>query len=475
MRLGRKIAATPQRQKLGIGHDNQHWGWRNEVTLSVSSTAGDALTPEATKQKTTVPIIIIGVLFFIFGFVTWLNGSLIPFLKLLCQLSTFEALLVTFVFYISYTLLALPMAAILARTGYRNGMAIGLGLMSIGSLIHIPAAFAASFGLFLVGLFTLGAGLTILQTASNPYIVLLGPIESAARRISIMGIVNKLAGVVAPLAFTALILADIGDSKALEASALTEATRTELAQRLVVPYLIMSAVLVALIGLVKYAPLPEVLPEQSEAAHEQGSILEHRQLVLGAITLFFYMGLEVMAGDTIGLFGAELGVPGFAALTSYTMACMVLGYILGIVLIPRFISQRTALMSCGIVGAIVTCGVVFSSPQSSVLASFVWGWSGIATVPDPIFFVAMMGLAHALVWPTVWPLAINGLGSLTARGSAILIMSIAGGAVLPLIFGWAARHWGIQNAYWLALPCYAVVFYYGWRGHRTYPDTRAGL
>lgn len=424
--------------------------------------AGEATPPQHSQ---TVPLMIIGVLFFIFGFVTWLNGSLIPFLKIICELTTIEALLVTFVFYIAYTVMALPMASILARTGYRNGMALGLGVMAVGALIHIPAAYSASFGVFLVGLFTLGTGLTILQTASNPYIVLLGPSESAAARISIMGIVNKGAGVIVPLLFASLILHDLGDPEALAKTAASPELRADLAQRLVVPYLVIAAVLTALIALVRFAPLPDVVPPAADK-DDDGSIFHYPHLLLGAATLFFYMGLEVMAGDTIGLFGAKLGVSGFATLTSYTMGFMVVGYILGIALIPRFISQRQALIASGIAGMIVTIAIMTSNPQSSAISQAIWGWTGIPAVPNPIFFVALMGLAHALVWPCVWPLAIEGLGRHTARASAVLIMAISGGAIMPLVFGWAERFNGLQGAYIVALPCYAMILYYGWRGYR---------
>lgn len=430
------------------------------------SVVADSLKAETARAQhgQTVPLIVIGVLFFIFGFVTWLNGSLIPFLKIICQLTTIEALLVTFVFYIAYTVMALPMARILARTGYRNGMALGLGVMAVGALIHIPAAYTASFAVFLIGLFTLGTGLTILQTASNPYIVLLGPSHSAAARISIMGIVNKGAGVIVPLLFASLVLHDLGDPQALAASSVTAEARAALAARLVIPYLVIAGVLAALIGLVRLAPLPEVVPEAADK--DDGSILHYPHLLLGAATLFFYMGIEVMAGDTIGLFGAELDVPDFARLTSYTMGWMVVGYILGIALIPRVLSQRHALVGSGIAGMLVTLAVLFSNPQSIAVSQFIWGWSGLPALPDPIFFVALMGLSHALVWPCVWPLAIDGLGRHTARASAILIMAIAGGAIMPLLFGWVSRMTGLQTAYMVALPCYAMILFYGWRGHR---------
>ncbi len=200
-----------------------------------------------TRQSSFTPMIIIGILFFVFGFVTWLNGSLIPFLKIICDLNEFQALFVTFAFYIAYTVMAFPMSFVLDRTGYKNGMAIGLGIMAVGALLFIPAALSANYLLFLLALFTLGTGLTILQTASNPYVVHIGPIESAAMRISIMGLINKSAGILVPLLFTALILSDIKMGENLSAEDIDT-----LASRLIVPYIIMAVVLIGLIGLVKF-------------------------------------------------------------------------------------------------------------------------------------------------------------------------------------------------------------------------------
>lgn len=413
-------------------------------------------------------IAIIGVLFFVFGFVTWLNGSLIPFLKVICDLTPAEALLVTFAFYIAYAVTALPMSAILARTGYRLGMAIGLGIMAVGALIHIPAAYLANFPLFLVGLFTLGTGLTILQTASNPYIVLLGPIESAATRISIMGFINKTAGVLVPLVFASLVLSDLGDPEALAQSNITPELADALAARLVVPYLAMAVVLLLLVGLVRLAPLPEIEAEPVAGTdRDRRSVLQFPHLMLGVITLFVYMGLEVLAGDTIGLFGQSLGMSRFAVLTSFTMGFMVLGYVVGIFCIPRFISQSAALAASAIAGLLATFGTLFSSQGSSAVSAVVWGWTGLAPVPDPIFFVALMGLANSLVWPTVWPLSLQGLGHFTPRASALLIMAIAGGAIIPVIFGWIAGMTGdMQGAYVIALPCYAFILFYALKGHR---------
>ena len=289
------------------------------------------------SDSTFIPMAIVGLLFFIFGFVTWLNGSLIPFLKIICDLNEFQALFVTFSFYIAYTVMALPMSKVLDKTGYKNGMAVGLLVMVLGTLLFIPAALTANYLFFLVGLFVLGTGLTILQTASNPYVVMLGPQESAAMRISIMGIVNKGAGVIVPIVFTALILSDLSSTSSADLALLSEAEKQNLAERLIAPYIYMAIALFGLIALVRFSPLPDIRPtEDSDLASDKTSVFQFPKVVLGAVAIFGYVGVEVIAGDTIGLFGAQEGVSNFAALTSYTMVSMVFGYTLGIICIPRF-------------------------------------------------------------------------------------------------------------------------------------------
>lgn len=414
---------------------------------------------------------IIGMLFFIFGFVTWLNGSLIPFLKILCNLNEFQALFVTFVFYIAYTVMALPMSLILRRTGYRNGMALGLGIMGAAALIFIPAAQTGSYAIFLLALFGLGAGLTILQTASNPYVVKIGPVESAATRIAIMGIINKSAGVLAPLVFTALVLSGLSDFNTEAVAQLGGEDRAAMmetvANRLIMPYIYMACLLFLLVGLIKFSGLPEIEEDASDDTESRSAVWQFPQVVLGALALFAYVGVEVIAGDTIGLYGEELGVGNFASLTSYTMVFMVLGYLLGLFFIPRWISQQQALTGSAIAGILCGLGVLFSSAKSSTLAAVLWGWTGIPIVPDSVFFVALMGLAHALVWPTVWPLALDGLGKFTAQGSALLIMGIAGGAIIPMIFGKTAELTGsMVSGYWIVLPCYIFILFYALTGHK---------
>ena len=412
------------------------------------------------NKSSFMPMMIIGILFFIFGFVTWLNGSLIPFLKVICDLNDFQALFVTFAFYIAYTVMALPMAILLEKTGYKNAMAIGLGVMAIGSLLFIPAAQSGEFLLFLLALFTLGTGLTILQTASNPYIVLIGPIESAAMRISIMGLINKSAGVLAPIVFTALILSDMGVAQELSTLEVDA-----LAQKLIEPYMIMAIILSALILLIRFSSLPELEFENDE--YDDVSIFSFPRVVLGAIALFFYVGVEVIAGDTIGLYAQSIDVQNATALTSYTMIFMVFGYLIGVFFIPKYLSQEKALIYSGVGGIVLLLAVAFSSVSETYISEYLWGWSGIDTLPNSVTFIALLGFTNALVWPSIWPLALEDLGKHTAKGSALLIMAISGGALLPLIFGKIVEYTGdMQLSYLSAIISYIFILIYALKWHK---------
>ncbi|WP_215397171.1 sugar MFS transporter [Rheinheimera oceanensis] len=418
------------------------------------------------------PIIIIGVLFFMFGFITWLNGALIPFLQLVCQLSEVQALLIAFSFYIAYVVMALPMARVLIWSGYKNAMSIGLGLIALGCALFIPAALSQQFAVFLLAQFVVGSGLTLLQTASNPYLVRVGPEQSAAARISLMGILNKSAGVLAPLVFTWLVLQDLGHITAESLALLDEAQRLQqlemLSLQLITPYAGIAVAILLLAVALRFSALPDLPAEPAPVSTGKGdtSVWQHRHLVLGVITLFCYVGVEVIAGDTIGLLGSALQVPGATTLTSYTLAFMVLGYSLGLLLVPRLLSQRQALAISAGLGLVLSVAILLSDTQSSAIAAVLWGWAGIPLLPDPVSLVALLGLANALVWPAVWPLALAGLGSLTPKGSALLIMGIAGGAVLPLVYGALSEQTGPVSAYMVLLPCYAMILYYALHGSK---------
>ncbi|MDC8783585.1 sugar MFS transporter [Roseateles koreensis] len=431
--------------------------------------------PAGLARGVVLPMLFIGLMFFILGFVTWLNGSLIPFLKIVCNLSNFQALWVTFAFYIAYTVMALPSAAILSRIGYKNGMTLGLGVMALGALLFIPAARSSYYGIFLLALFTLATGMTLMQTAINPYIVCIGSRESAAMRISIMGLFNKGAGIVVPLVFSALILSGIdkySDAALASVDAAGRALmRAELSERLVFPYAVMAAGLVLFMVIIRFAPLPELTMEQADTQQQDQTlrrfgVFQFPQVVLGALALFSYVGVEVIAGDTIGLYGRNLGVTNFAILTSYTMGFMVLGYCLGVVAIPRFVAQKTALLISALCGMAFTLGVVLGSGTDTSVSQALLGWAGVPLVPNSVMFLALLGLANALVWPAIWPLALEGLGKYTAAGSALLIMGIAGGALLPMLYGRLSDAASPQAGYWVLLPCYTAILLYALVGHK---------
>lgn len=407
-----------------------------------------------------LPMVIISSLFFIFGFVTWLNGILIPYLKIACQLTDFQALLVAFSFYISYTIMALPSAWVLKKTGLKNGMMVGLWVMAIGTIIFVPAAITRTYAIFLLGLFVMGTGLAILQTASNPYVTIMGPQESAARRISILGIANKAAGAIAPLILAYYILND-GDAFLASLDTMNEVAKVEaldlLARRVINPYVVMTVILF-LMGIgIRVSNLPELETESEEELDVDGkkiaaktSILQFPHLILGVAALFFYVGVEVIAGDTIINYGISQGIAldTAKAFTSYTMAMMILGYILGIILIPKYMTQRFALQASAILGILFAFGAIFTSGFTSVV------------------FVALFGLANALVWPAIWPLALHNLGKFIKTGSALLIMAISGGAILPLIWGKLSDTIGTQQAYWITIPAYLFILFYAIKGYK---------
>ncbi len=425
-------------------------------------------------------ITIIGLFFFIFGFVTWLNGILIPFLRTACELNDFQAYFVATAFYIAYFVMALPMTPILKRTGFKSGMSVGLWIMAVGCLVFIPAALTRTFGLFLAGLFVMGTGLTLLQTASNPYITIIGPRESAAKRISIMGIANKFAGVIAPIILASIILKDshiLEDKLAQAADAITRATLLdELARRVIMPYIVMAVVLVLLGLLLKFVHLPDIDTEaEDEAVGEvnvkKTSIWQFPHLILGVLALFFYVGVEVIAGDTIIRYGQSLNIPMDSAkyYTSLTMLAMILGYVMGIIFIPKYLKQANALKICTIIGVFLALGAVLTPASVAFKMPFidlVTFKSLELVLPLTVLFVALMGFANALVWPAVWPLALNGVGRFTKTASAMLIMAIAGGAILPLVYGKLAVSFSTQAAYWICIPCYLVIMYFAFFGHK---------
>ena len=420
------------------------------------------------RKQTVVSIFIIGILFFIFGFVSWVNAILIPYFKIACELTHFKAYLVTFAFYISYFVMSVPASYLLKRTGFKKGMMTGFWIMALGAFIFVPAALTRTYEVFLIGLFTIGAGLSVLQTAANPYITVLGPKESAAQRISIMGIFNKGAGIIAPLLFAAVILkaTDTDLFARLSGMGLDEKVKAldELIRRVILPYICVGSVLVLLGFLVRYSPLPEIDTEhESEelAVTNRGkkSILSFPHLVLGAIGIFLHVGTQVIAIDTIIGYANSMQIPLMEAKTfpAYTLTATICGYIFGIIAIPKWVSQVNALRFCTLLGTVLTLLIVFTKGEVRFLGH---------STDISIWFVVLLGLANSLVWAGIWPLALDELGKFTKVGASVMIMGLCGNAILPLIYGYLADHFSVRNAYWVLLPCYLYLVFYAVYGHR---------
>ncbi|MDD4116379.1 MAG: MFS transporter, partial [Massilibacteroides sp.] len=369
------------------------------------------VTDSQSKKSTLISIVIIGTMFFIFGLVSWVNAILIPYFKIACELTHFESYFVTFAFYIAYLVLSVPAAFFLKKVGYKRGMVYGFWAMAIGALLFVPAALTRTYGLFLTGLFVIGTGLTVLQSASNPYITIIGPIESAAKRISIMGICNKFAGIISPLIFAAVVL-KVTDSDLfllLESGTLDVATQNSLLdgliRRVILPYSILS-VLLFLFGLfVRHSVLPDLNPEESNKESVKDkykqSVFQFPYLILGAWALFFHVGTQVIAIDTIIGYAGTMGMDLLEAkvFPSYTLSMTIIGYILGIILIPKYISQTRALQICSVTGFLFSLGIVLLNHPVTILGH---------TTDLSIWFLCALGLPNSLIYAGIWPLSIHG-------------------------------------------------------------------
>lgn len=400
------------------------------------------------------PLIIIGLLFFIFGFITWLNSALVPFLKIACELNNFGSYFVTFVFYIAYFIFAIPSAKIIDRIGYRRSISLGLGVMALGGLFFIPAAMTRFYLFFLTGLFLMGAGLALLQTAANPYAAVLGSPQTAARRIGIMGMCNKFAGILAPLFLGALVLKEASVVKdRIENTALSVLERNgmldALAGKCLLPYIGIVLALILLAFLVSRSDLPEMAGKTDEVLENNEDpglkLFSRPRLWGGVLALFFYVGAEVISVDSLINYAQFYGISAYSAkiFPSLSMLAFLIGYLIGVVGIPRWFSQRSALILSAMGSLVVVAATLLASGMASV------------------YFLVWLGLTNAMIWPSVWGLAIEGLGRHTSTGSSLLIMAIVGGALLPLLFGYAVDTAGFRRAYLLLFPCYLIILLYG--------------
>ena len=402
------------------------------------------------------------------GFISWMNAILIPYFKIACELTNFASYLVAFAFYISYFVMSVPAGYLLKKMGFRKGMMYGFFIMAVGAFIFIPAAMARNYEIFLLGLFSLGAGLAIIQTAANPYITILGPIERAAQRFSIMGIFNKGAGILAPIVFASVILKatdnDLFRQIPLMEAVEKEAALTELIRRVIVPYTCLGFLLIGCAVFMRFSPLPEInteheSPELAETNSSKNTIFHFPHLILGAVAIFLHVGAQVIAIDTVISYANSMDVQLLEAkaFPSYTLAAQVCGYILGIMAIPKLIRQVNALRFCTLLGMVLTLLIVYAHGNVNVLGH---------RTDISIWFVVLLGFANSLIWAGIWPLALDGLGKFTKIGASVMIMGLCGNAIMPLVYGYYADIHGLRAAYWVLFPCYLYLVFYAVYGHK---------
>lgn len=418
-------------------------------------------------NRNTIPIIIIGMMFFVFGFATWINAMLIPYFKIACELTHFESYLVTFAFYISYLVVSVPSSFLLKKIGFKKGMMIGFWVMAAGAFVFIPAAQTRTYGLFLCGLFLIGIGLSVLQTAANPYVTILGTKERAAQRISIMGICNKTAGIIAPLLLAAAILRP-GDNALFQSiehmdTIEKNAALDALIRRVIMPYACVGSLLTILGFVVRFSPLPEIENFRDEETPVNDSlhksIFSYPHLILGGVAIFLHVGSQILAIDSIILYAQGMGISLMEAkvFPSYTLFATICGYLLGIALIPWRISQVHALRFCTLLGVILSLLVVTTSGDTFILGHH---------ADISIWFLVLLGFANSMIWAGIWPLALDRLGSHLKLGASILIMGLCGNAIVPLLYGYFADKYNLQTGYWILLPCYVYLVFYAFYGYK---------
>ena len=416
-------------------------------------------------------MIILSGLFFLFGLVSWVNTILIPYFKFTCELTIVQSYFVTFAFFIAYLIMAIPASFLLNKIGYKRGMLIGLWIMAFGALLFVPAAYFRAYPIFLAGLFSLGIGLAILQSAANPYVTIIGNKESAASRLSIVGAFNKLAGILANLIFAAVVIGE-SDRKIMEAIknglyvgvARTEAL-DQLIRSVIMPYSILAVLLFIFGFVIRYSVLPEIDNSKQNASeadkkNERKSIFQYPHLILGVVAIFFHVGSQMISLATIINYAGTMGLSleGQAKnFPSYTMSFTFLGYLLGIFLIPKVISQKNALIVSTVLGFILSLLVIFTELPVRIL--------GLET-DISIWFLVLMGLPNALIYAGIWPLAIRELGKLTNLGSSMLVMGLSGSAIIPLIYSSVAEKFDMRTAYWVLIPCFVYLIFYATVGHK---------
>lgn len=413
------------------------------------------------KRQYYMSLGMLGCLFFIFGLVSWVNSILVPYFKVACELkSGVQTYLVTFSFYIAYLVMTIPASFLLRKVGYKRGTLIGLWVMAAGALMFWPAALTRTYGFFLLALFTIGTALAILQSVANPFVTIIGPHESAAKRISVMGICNKFAGIIAPLLFAALVIRpeDKAIMEQVEAGLLAGSAKDmaldEMIRGVIVPYAILSVILFVFGILFYKSPIRDINPDRDNRTAETGearkSVWRYPYLVLGVIALFAHLGSQQISVSTIIGYAQGMGMSLEAAkvFPSYALICILSGYILGVIVIPKYITQQKALVVCTVTGLILSVLVLVLPQEASI-------WS-----------LVLLGIPNSLIYAGIWPLAIRGLGKWTSMGASLLVMALCGNAVLSLLYGYVSDHIGLQASYWLLIPCFVYMVFYATYGFK---------
>ena len=397
----------------------------------------------STQKNFALPLAFIGIMFFAIGFALGINSVLIPVLQGSLGITSAESSLIIAATFVPFLIFGYPASMTIKAIGYKHTMALSFAMFAVAFGLYIPSASQESFPLFLVASFVSGTANAFLQASVNPYITILGPLDSAAKRISIMGICNKLAWPIPPLFLAFLIGKEVSDITVSD---------------LFTPFYVIIAAFIILGIISLMAPLPEVKAageDDSEGGAEacpyaasKTSVWQFPHLLLGCLALFLYVGVETVSLGTLVDYANSLHLENAAAYAWIAPIGIVIGYICGIIFIPKYINQATALKICSILAIAGSILVVLTPADIS------------------IYFIAFIALGCSLMWPALWPLAMADLGKFTKAGSSLLIMAMAGGAVIPTLFGYIKDIAGAQNAYWICLPCFLFILYYGMAGYK---------
>ncbi|AHE52019.1 sugar MFS transporter [Sphingomonas sanxanigenens] len=422
---------------------------------TATTTSGGA--PAAGKSYGSA-LVLLASLFFMWGFITVINNTLLPHLRSVFDLNYTQTTLIESVWFIAYFVASIPSAKLIERVGYQKSLVIGLLIMAAGALGMTLAASIPSYGVTLVMLFVIASGITLLQVAANPYVAVIGPAETSSSRLNLVQAMNSAGTMLAPLFGAYLILGRSKGGTAEAGAVLTQAERLADAQSVVLPYVLVAIVLVVLAVVIARFPLPAMGSATSRIAKEERhkhSLWKHRNLVFGIPAIFIYLIAEIGVAN---LFVNFVSQPDIANLT-HEQAGRYLTFLWGGMMVGRFVGS--ALMQR------IDAGIVLAA--FSIGAFVVMVVTVFTTGPVAMWALILVGLFHSIMFPTIFTLGIKGLGPLTEEGSGLLIMAIAGGA-LVVVQGWLADAYGLQTSFWLTAVCELYVLFYALWGSKVTND-----